>query len=461
MQKTYLCINLTDSMKENRKISNIYLGVLTFLGLFGALTVQAVWLYNTYILTKNNIRKESYDVIEKALEEEGNIRFGKTPKGTEIMSGPTNDTIPAMTYFYEQLSDMGYPLSLHDLDSITSDLLQEKGIKDSYFILIMNLRNGLTLDSCGKQKDVSWMAIKPKYFPIRSDYTQVVQLVIANPYKTFMERMGLLIVATLIIIVVVVGCIIHQIRIIVRMKKIFQIREDFSYAMVHDMKSPLSSIFSIMNLLHSGRLDDKPELRENYYRIAEGEANHLLALTNKVLTLSKLESRRLEMNRQAVPLAPMMEELVEKFKAKAGKPVRFTLDLQVAEAYADGEYLVEVVSNLIDNAVKYSGESVDIRISSADEADYTLIKVRDNGLGISEKDQRIIFNKYERGAAMSRTRKGGATGFGLGLNFVRQVVEAHGGNVVVDSIKGEFSEFVIYLPKKHLNLYDKAFTGGG
>lgn len=87
----------------------ISLSTFTFLGLIAALALQSIWLYNTYILIKNNIQKECYSIIEKSLQEEGNMRFGNTPKGTEIMSGPTNDTIPAMTYFYERLSDMGYP----------------------------------------------------------------------------------------------------------------------------------------------------------------------------------------------------------------------------------------------------------------------------------------------------------------------------------------------------------------
>ena len=107
-----LTISKQRRMKSRKQIANrkeknlIYLGPIIFLGLIGALTLQSIWLYNTYILIKGNIQKECNAIIEKALQEEGNIRFGKTPKGTEILSGPTNDTIPSMTYFYERLSNM-------------------------------------------------------------------------------------------------------------------------------------------------------------------------------------------------------------------------------------------------------------------------------------------------------------------------------------------------------------------
>ena len=114
-------------MRNKLRLKNkglISLSGFTFLGLIAVLALQSIWLYNTYILVRNNIQKECYAIIEKSLEEEGNMRFGTTPKGTSIHSGPTNDTIPPMTYFYERLTEMGYPMSLHNLDSIASELLK-------------------------------------------------------------------------------------------------------------------------------------------------------------------------------------------------------------------------------------------------------------------------------------------------------------------------------------------------
>ena len=146
------------------------------------------------------------------------------------------------------------------------------------------------------------------------------------------------------------------------------------------------------------------------------------------------------MAKEETALAPMIELLTEKFLAKASKPVHFTIDLKVAEVYADREYLEEVISNLIDNAIKYSKETVEIQISSDSNELYTILKVYDNGLGISKEDQSIIFNKYERASTTKRHRKGSATGFGLGLNFVEQVITAHEGKIIVNSIEGEFSE---------------------
>lgn len=431
---------------SKRKKNILFITILSVVGLIGAMALQMIWIYNSYELIKNDILNEGYATIEKALEEEGNMRFGKTPKGTEIMSGPTNDTIPPMTYFYERLSDMGYPMSLHNLDSITAELLTQNGLGNQYYIDIINLKTGEKINGIGTQKEPSFMAVKPKYFPIRSDYTQVVQLIITNPNKTFLERMGLMLAGTFIIMLLVIVCISYQVRFISRFEKIFQIREDFSYAMIHDMKTPLTSIIMALNFLRSGKLDNRQEMKNKYFDIAENEADHLLTLTNKVLTISKLENHKLEMNKTEVELTPIIEKLTEKFKAKSQKTVNFITDIKAETAYADAEYLEEVLSNLIDNSIKYSGESVEVRISTARDDRYTVLKVHDNGFGISDKDIHLIFRKYERASAAKRNRRKGASGFGLGLNFVDQVIEAHHGKIFVSSIEGEFTEFTIYLP---------------
>lgn len=431
---------------SKRKKNILFITILSVVGLIGAMALQMIWIYNSYELIKNDIKNEGYATIEKALEKEITLRFRQVPKGTEIVAEAMNDTISSITFISEELSGMGYPISLHNLDSITAELLTQNGLGNKYYIDIINLKTGEKINGIGTQKEPSFMTVKPKYFPIRSDYTQVVQLIITNPNKTFLERMGLMLAGTFIIMLLVIVCISYQVRFISRFEKIFQIREDFSYAMIHDMKTPLTSIIMALNFLRSGKLDNRQEMKDKYFDIAENEADHLLTLTNKVLTISKLENHKLEMNRTEVELTPIIEKLTEKFKAKSQKTVNFITDIKAETAYADAEYLEEVLSNLIDNSIKYSGESVEIRISTARDDRYTVLKVHDNGFGISDKDIHLIFRKYERASAVKRNRRNGASGFGLGLNFVDQVVEAHHGKIFVSSIEGEFTEFTIYIP---------------
>ena len=254
-------------------------------------------------------------------------------------------------------------------------------------------------------------------------------------------------IATVLMMAMIVYCLVYQIRIIAHQNKIARMREDFSYAMIHEMKTPLACILMGTRMLKSGKLDIFPDKREKHFQILEDESEHLLSLTNKVLTLSKLENAQLRLWKKEIQLRPMLEDLIEKYTAKADKPVHFSLHLESEWVYADEEFLKEAIGNLVDNSIKYSGEEVDIQISSLrQDYNFYLIKVRDNGIGIPLKDQSRIFEKYERASAADRSRKGGASGFGLGLNYVFRVAEAHGGKVCVESIEGEYSEFFLFLP---------------
>lgn len=432
--------------KKNRRFAG--LSALTFLGLIGALALQAVWLYNTFMFVQSDMVSQTTNLLEKAITEDTFIRLQKLPLGTKVQSRSEDDrgrNIPEFAYMQESLDELNMPLSIDTLSSIYKNILQEKGLQSNCQITISG--NNRILQQIGSPT-ISIFNIKTHPLPLRKDYSIVIQAELQNSHQLFFHKIGMLLFSTTIFILLIISCIICQIRIIARMNKIFQIREDFTYAMIHDMKTPLSSIFTALYFLHSGRLDNKPETKEKYYTIAENEVDHLLTLTNRVLTLSKLESHKLEMNREDVQLEPIVENLTVKFTAKAQKPVRFTADLKAPMVYADKEYLEEVLSNLMDNAIKYSKpEGVDIRIRSELNEKYTVIKVHDNGLGISEADQRTIFNKYERAAAGRKKNKNRPSGFGLGLNFVQQVMHAHEGKVFVTSIEGEFTEFALLFPR--------------
>ena len=150
--------------------------------------------------------------------------------------------------------------------------------------------------------------------------------------------------------------------------------------------------------------------------------------------------------RKQVDIIRRQDELVNTFTAKAEKHITFQVDLQEEGAYADEEYLKEALSNLIDNAVKYSKDTIDIQITSCLSGQYIQIRVRDNGIGIPLAAQRIVFDKFERVITRNEDEKKKVSGFGLGLNYVMNVAREHGGYVSVESIEGKYSEFTVSLP---------------
>ena len=423
-----------------------YIRLITILGLSIILLVQFVWLANSYNFVKDELKIKSTNMLEQAIMEETFSRLQNLPIGTKVQSRTEEDknrNVPEFVYMQESLEQLKSPIILDSINHIYKQLLLKNNYPSECMISIS--KNDTIVQYIGN-KPSSLFSLQTDKVPLRKDYSIVIQAQFVNPNNLFFGKMGLLLISTTILLIFVVFCIIYQVKIISKINKISQIREDFSYAMVHDMKTPLSTIMMVQDMLKSGRLEGKPEIKNKYMNIAESETEHLFALTNKILTISKLENHKLEMNKTEVELTPIIEKLTDKFKAKAQKPVNFIISLQAKTAYADNDYLGEVLSNLIDNAIKYSKESVEINITAEESERYTILKVRDNGLGISEADQKIIFQKYERAAAAKRSRRNGASGFGLGLNFVDQVIKAHEGRIFVNSTEGEFTEFTIYLP---------------
>ena len=428
-----------------------YIRSITILGLSIILLVQFVWLANSYNFVRDELMIQSTNMLEQAVMEETFSRLQHLPIGTKVKSRTEEDkgkNLPEFVYMQESLEELKSPIILDSINYIYKQLLLKNNYPSECMISIS--KKDTIVQYIGN-KPSTLFSLQTDKVPLRKDYSIVIQAQFTNPNGLFFGKMGLLLISTTILLIFVIFCIIYQVRIISKMNTISQIREDFSYAMIHDMKTPLSTIMMVQDMLKSGRLEGKPEIKNKYINIAESETEHLFTLTNKILTISKLENHKLEMNKTEVELTPIIEKLTEKFKAKAQKPVNFIISLQAKTAYADNDYLDEVLSNLIDNAIKYSKESVEINITAEESERYTILKVRDNGLGISEADQRIIFQKYERAAAAKRSRRNGASGFGLGLNFVDQVIKAHDGRIFVNSTEGEFTEFTIYLPHENPN----------
>ena len=445
------------------------------IGLLAIICLQYVWLVNTYKLTKESIQFRSNEVFRDATMREvfyrmevyqDSLQKKYKDKDTSIMvrinldedydffeDGRGDKNVNQWLMSNMQVSmqeivkrDYKLSVSLSSLDSIYRTGLAAEGL-DAEVITCVTDSLGNILRSSRSIQVGDYGLLKTGLQPINYKCTENLQAFIVNPYWVIFQQMTLLLIATVLMMAMIVYCLVYQIRIIAHQNKIARMREDFSYAMIHEMKTPLACILMGTRMLKSGKLDIFPDKREKHFQILEDESEHLLSLTNKVLTLSKLENAQLRLWKKEIQLRPMLEDLIEKYTAKADKPVHFSLHLESEWVYADEEFLKEAIGNLVDNSIKYSGEEVDIQISSLRQ-DYNgyLIKVRDNGIGIPLKDQSRIFEKYERASAADRSRKGGASGFGLGLNYVFRVAEAHGGKVCVESIEGEYSEFFLFLP---------------
>jgi two-component system phosphate regulon sensor histidine kinase PhoR len=270
--------------------------------------------------------------------------------------------------------------------------------------------------------------------------------IIKNPYKAILNDMWELVVSTFIIIVFVVFCLVKQVNIIRRQRAIAKMRQDHTYAMIHDMKTPLSSISLISKSLNNNSLGDNEQLKGEYLTTLITESKHLLDLCNKVLAIAKLEQKRLKFETSRVIIQPVFESLAEKYKVEnSDRKINFIIDCSKGKYFdTDKDYLFEALENLIENSIKYSGNDVKIELSSELKNNYMQISVKDNGRGIPEENLKKVFDIFERGDNVTE-----GSGHGIGLNFVYQIVRGQGGDVKIYSELNKFTNVILMYPLKH------------
>ena len=424
--------------------------ILSTAALIAILLIQMFWMWNTYNINARQLGKEYDEILKKTIA----LELDKTNRCDSFFE--SGDTVAYSNIYNSTLSlyDAIYKKSHQDANIDTLTIIADsiiKAKKSPFRIAInkVNIKTGKVMEGKNINSNIFPFLeeVKTNILPVRLDNSVGFQMTITNGSIYIFSHNWVLLLISILISIVIILSLIDQINYIDEQERVRLLREDFSYAMVHDMKSPLTSIIMGTKYLHSGVLEKKPEIKEKYFCIVEDEAQHLLALINRLLTISKLEHGKLHIQKAEVNLETMIDDVADKYKAKSAKPIHITTHIRATTALADEEYLKEAISNLVDNATKYSKEEINIQISTLENDKNIYIKVFDEGIGIAKSELKTIFNRFERAAEHEKDARKTRGGFGIGLNYVLQVINAHGGKISVKSEKDKWSEFTISLPK--------------
>ena len=392
---------------------------------------QFFWLHNMYHIQKTDLEERLNIILVEAVQKELDKRFlysdqqtEKSPekKGDSFKFFLDNDKIQSEGLLALQneasqrlmvFENNNFDLSV--LDSIYNAMLEQQNIEMEYYLCYRDSMK--VLDSLG---DSSLRGIKSKEVPIVNDTK--VQAIFSITMPLVLSQMFWMLVVSVLMFLLIIICFVYELRVIFTQRRLTQLRDDFSHALVHDMKTPLGTIYMAVDQWGKGVLDKNPELRSKFSDTAMAQVLNLQALVDKILTIAYLEQKKLILDPKIMDLSNMIQGLVDKFSIQAKKSVSFKIDIDLESTHS---------------------VAIDICCHSSDNQ--LFIEVSDNGFGISERDREKIFEKFERGAAVGRK---GAKGFGLGLNYVKRVMNAHGGTVSLSSLKGQGSKFVLYMPLK-------------
>jgi two-component system phosphate regulon sensor histidine kinase PhoR len=234
-------------------------------------------------------------------------------------------------------------------------------------------------------------------------------------------------------------------RDLTRLKQLERTREEFVANVSHELRTPLSLIKGYVETLLDGARDN-PEVAERFLKIIERNAQRLDLLIQDLLTISALESEKIKLNLQPVELRTLAEKVLTDLHAKAeNKNVELFNDVPELTASGDVNRLDQVLANLVDNAIKYGRAEGSVRVGGEKLDDGRLeIFVRDDGPGIPAESLDRVFERFYR-VDKARSRDQGGTG--LGLSIVKHIVQAHGGEVRVESELGKGATFFFTLPE--------------
>ena len=266
-----------------------------------------------------------------------------------------------------------------------------------------------------------------------------------EPIHSLVIRQMAGILATSAVILLVLGFSFwYLIRILLRQRTLEEMKDDFTNNMTHELKMPIAVAYAANDALLNFGADADGEKRTRYLRICQEQLARLGGLVEQILSLSMERRKTFRLHPETFPVADILAPLVEEHKLKADKPVRISVRLTPPglTVTTDRTHLTNIVSNLIDNAIKYSNGQAEVEIEGRKEGETIALTVQDHGIGIPKDKLAHVFDKFYRVPTGNLHE---VKGYGLGLYYVKTMVERHGGTVEVESEPGGGSKFIIKL----------------
>lgn len=424
----------------------------------GEVTVSAGYADdgNAYVKSStkvSNSMSDSSEIHVDSTDQEADDAMLTSNIGLDVMLRGQNDMKELATYFQRGIHsgiDIVLETDVQCFDSLLTLELTSKGIHLPHRILLLYTSS----TSSNTFTDTLGMAGDSTYIPSTHArcYEYSFDIHKSHTYYLWMEPVSLLvlkqmsgILTTSFIILIILGVAFwYLIRTILRQKTLEELKSDFTNNITHELKTPIAVAYAANDALLNFNQAEEKEKRNQYLRICQEQLHRLSGMVEQILSSSMEDRKSFHLHLEQIDLEDLIVSLIEQHKLKAGKPIRISYDSNPPHlsVTADRTHFSNIISNLLDNAVKYSTEEIDINIHCRKLKDDIEISVTDHGTGITVENQKQIFDKFYRVPTGNRHN---VKGYGLGLYYVKTIIEKHGGTVRVKSEPGRGSTFTLTL----------------
>jgi two-component system phosphate regulon sensor histidine kinase PhoR len=366
----------------------------------------------------------------------------------------TNIKIELMNQAFSELAE-GQQAIMDRLDTaqlrrLLKSQLMEKGITES-FELGIKPGDG-ELIGIGKLLDSQVLlreGLQSKLFPndiLGND--NFIYVYFPEKSSHVFRQVWLPISSSILFILVIIFCFYYAIRIILKQKALSDIKNDFINNMTHEFKTPLATVSLAVEALQDPELSNQDTFRNRYLGIIREENKRLVTQVEKVLQAAALDRNEFNLKLESIHLPAMLQACMDQFALQVenrGGKLEFSGEMKDPYIVGDIFHLTHLFNNLLDNANKYSPSNPKIRVAVKEQGSEVQITLQDQGIGMSRDAVKKIFDKFYR---VPTGNVHDVKGFGLGLSYVKTMLEAHHGTIQVQSELGKGSTFTINLPKK-------------
>lgn len=385
-----------------------------------------------------------------------------TNSGLELLLRDQNSMMELATYFQRGLHaglDIITEPNVTLYDSLLTDMLQQRGIDLAHRLEYLHV--GGNPNSNYTFTDTLAVFTTPGYIPspkaIKYDYS--FDLHDSWSYRLWLEPIHMLvlkqmsgILTTSFIILIILGFSFwFLIRTILKQKTLEEMKSDFTNNITHELKTPIAVAYAANDaLLNFNQAEEKTQ-RDKYLNICQEQLQRLSGLVEQILSMSMDRRKTFRLHPEELSLYDVLEPLIEQHKLKAEKPVHISVNIEPKDltVLADRTHFSNIISNLIDNAIKYSQKEAEVNIqcrnTCIEQDNWTEISVSDHGIGIAADKLQHIFDRFYR---VPTGNLHNVKGYGLGLFYVKTMIEKHGGTIKVKSEPGKGSCFMIRLKNK-------------
>lgn len=339
----------------------------------------------------------------------------------------------------DELFKKGYPVQLPILDSVFAEANQKQF---NYSFSLYN-KDKERIDSIGQCKHPDYTS---ELLPIGNKGLQYLQLKANIPLLPFIGQQIWPLILSLILMVFVVGCVAYHLLVIRRKDKLLQQREDTINGTIHDLKAPLNSVVTTLSWLESTEAN---AAKKKAVEISRIEVKHLVCNIELLLVTVRKDRKRLILKKEETDIPHLAEMVKNSMDALyRTKPHTIEIENRLPEnikVLADGMYIENVLRNLVENALKYSDNGVNVKVTLRIADGMLQVTVQDDGWGIAPQYQKKLFRQFYQ---VPRSADRICKGYGIGLAQSKYIIDAHKGKISVKSTAEQGSEFSFNIPVK-------------